>query len=425
MPQPEENNANFHPAIAFYVSPDSAAEPPYYFPQSPTAERRVPSAECRAWCLTTLQRLVQINSINPKLAPGAPGEREIADYTALRLQEIGLEVERHEPEPGRISITGRLRGTGGGKSLMLNGHYDTVEVDAMAEPFSGAVRDGKLYGRGSYDMKGSVAAGMTAAKMLKDGGAPLRGDVIVAAVADEEYGSCGTADIARRIPVDGAIVTEPTALEICLAHKGYLWIAVETLGRAAHGSKFDQGIDANIRMGRFLSRLDRLEQELRRRPPHRLVGPPSLHAATVHGGTGLSTYSAGCRLEIERRTIPGETEAGAMAEIAALVAELTTEDPSFKATLDCFFARDPFEVAPDAPVVRSLADAAATVLGHPPKMVGDTPWMDSALLSAAGVETVVFGPTGAGAHAAVEWVDLESVFQTADVLAATARHYCQ
>ena len=174
-----------------------------------------------------------------------------------------------------------------------------------------------------------------------------------------------------------------------------------------------------------MGRLDRLEQELRRRPAHRLVGPPSLHAATLHGGTGLSTYAATCRLEIERRTIPGETEASAMAEIKALVSELETEDPSFKATTDCFFARDPFEVAPDAAVVRSLADAATRVLGRTPRMLGDTPWMDSALLAAAGVETVVFGPAGAGAHAAVEWVDVESVFQTADVLAATARHYCQ
>ncbi len=385
----------------------------------------MPSAECRAWCVATLQRLVQINSINPKLVPGAPGEREVADYTAGRLAELGLEVERYEPEPGRVSVTGRLRGSGGGKSLMLNGHFDTVEVDGMAEPFSGAVRDGRLYGRGSFDMKGSVAACMAAVKMLKDSGALLRGDVIVAAVADEEYGSCGTADLTRRITVDGAIVTEPTALEICVAHKGYLWIAVETQGRAAHGSKVDQGVDANMRMGRFLGRLDRLEQELRRRPAHRLVGPPSLHAATVEGGTGLSTYAASCRLEIERRTIPGETEAGALAEIEGLVSELMAEDPQFRATVKCFFARDPFEVSPDASVVQSLAAAATAVLGRKPKTFGDTPWMDSALLAAAGVETVVFGPAGAGAHAAVEWVDLESVFQTADVLAATARHYCR
>lgn len=378
----------------------------------------------RRWCLDTLQGLVRINSINPKLRPGAPGEREIADYTAERLASAGLEVEFHEPEPGRISVTGRLRGTGGGKSLMLNGHYDTVEVDAMAEPFSAAVRDGRLYGRGSYDMKGSVAACMAAAKALKDAGLQLRGDLVVAAVADEEYGSCGTADLARRIKVDGAIVTEPTALQICLAHKGYLWVAVETRGRAAHGSKVEQGIDANMRMGRFLARLDGLERELRARPRHPLVGPPSLHAATLAGGSGLSTYADHCRLEIERRTIPGETEASAMAELERLLAAIRAEDPTFDASMECFFAREPFEVAPSAGIVTTLATAATTVLGSRPALVGDTPWMDSALLAAAGVETVVFGPTGAGAHAAEEWVDVESVYRCGDVLAATAAAYC-
>ncbi len=379
----------------------------------------------RGWCLETLQGLVRINSINPKLRAGAPGEREIAGYTADRMTEVGLEVEFHEPEPGRVSVTGRLRGTGGGRSLMLNGHYDTVEVDAMAEPFSAAVRDGRLYGRGSFDMKGSVAACLAAAKALRDSGARLRGDVVVAAVADEEYGSCGTADLARRIRVDGAIVTEPTALQICLAHKGYLWVAVETRGRAAHGSKVDQGIDANMRMGRFLARLDGLERELRARPRHPLVGPPSLHAATLAGGSGLSTYADRCRLEIERRTIPGETEASAMAELTALLAAIRAEDLGFAATIDCCFAREPFEVAPTAGIVTTLAAAATEVLGAQPALVGDTPWMDSALLAAAGVETVVFGPAGAGAHAAEEWVDLDSVFRCGDVLAATAAAYCR
>ena len=378
----------------------------------------------RSWCLETLARLVQINSINPKLQSGAPGEREIADYTATRLAELGLEVERHEPELGRISITGRFKGSGGGKSLMLNGHYDTVEVEGMPEPFSGAIRGGKLYGRGSFDMKGSVAACMAAVKALKESGVRLRGDVVVAAVADEEYGSCGTADLAARIKVDGAIVTEPTGLEICLAHKGYLWIEVETIGRAAHGSKFDQGVDANMRMGRFLGALDRLERDLRARTPHALVGPPSLHAAMIAGGTGLSTYAASCKLQIERRTVPGETAAGALAEIERLVAGLVAEDSGFAARVHCFFAREPFEVSPGTGIVQSLAGAATVVLGTTPRMMGDTPWMDSALLAAAGVETVVFGPIGSGAHAMVEWVDVDSVVRCAEILARTAVAYC-
>ncbi|MFN0178609.1 MAG: ArgE/DapE family deacylase [Gemmatimonadales bacterium] len=384
----------------------------------------MPLAIDRSWCLDTLAALVRINSINSTLRPGAPGERDVGRYTAARLGELGLEVESHEPEPGRVSVTGRLRGVGGGRSLMLNGHYDTVDVDAMAEPFSGAVREGKLYGRGAYDMKGSVAACLAAVKAIRDGGIRLRGDVVVAAVADEEYGSIGTADLAKKIQVDGAVVTEPTALEICLAHKGYLWIEVETRGRAAHGSRFNEGIDANMRMGRFLAELDHLEQELRARPAHPLVGPPSLHAATLAGGTGLSTYADRCVLAIERRTIPGETEASVMAEITGILDRLRARDPSFIGEARAFFVRDPFEVAPSAGIVTSLADAATTTLGHRPRMVGDTPWMDSALLAAAGIETVVFGPSGAGAHAAVEWVDVESVHQTAAVLAETAVRYC-
>lgn len=377
----------------------------------------------RGYCLKALQDLVRTNSINPTLIPGAPGEREIAEVVVRSLVPFGLEIERHEPMPGRVSITARLKGTGGGKSLMLNGHYDTVDVEGMAEPFSGEVRDGKLYGRGAFDMKGSVAACMAALAALSKG-PRLRGDVILAAVADEEYGSLGTADLAERIPVDGAIVTEPTALQICLAHKGYLWIEVETAGRAAHGSKFESGIDANIRMGRFLAGLDRLEQELRARPPHRLVGPPSLHAALLKGGTGVSTYAASATLHIERRTIPGETDAQVMEELTAIAKQLHADDPSFVATVRPYFSRPPFEVAPSAGIVQALDRAATKVLGAHPAQVGDTPWMDSALLAERGVETVVFGPRGAGAHAAVEWVDVESVYQCAEILEETARGYC-
>jgi acetylornithine deacetylase len=378
----------------------------------------------REFCLSVLQQLVRIDSVNPSLVPGARGEAVIGDYVAGVLSDIGLEAQRHEPVPGRVSVTGRLAGRGGGRSLMLNGHYDTVGVDGMQDPFSAAVRDGRLYGRGAFDMKGAVAACITAAKALAEQGTPLAGDVLVAAVADEEYGSVGTADLAARLRVDGAIVTEPTGLRVCLAHKGYQWIRVETEGRAAHGSRVDLGIDANLRMGRVLAGLERLEQQLRRRTPHPLVGPPSLHAALLQGGSGLSTYAAGCTLQIERRTIPGETEASVMAEIAGILDPLRREDPELRVSAQAFFVREPFEISPDAPVVAALEAAATATLGAAPERYGDTPWMDAALLAAAGTETVVFGPTGAGAHADEEWVDLESVYRTAEVLVEAARRYC-
>jgi acetylornithine deacetylase len=378
----------------------------------------------RDFLIRACRDLVQINSVNPALVPDAPGERAIAEHTARRFEELGLEVAGHEPEPGRISVTGRLPGSGGGRSLMLNAHYDTVGIEGMTDPFSGLVSDGRLYGRGAYDMKGSLAAMMAAVEALRRTGVRLRGDLVLAAVADEEYGSLGTADLVTRIRTDAAIVTEPTSCAVCLAHKGYEWIEVRTEGRAAHGSRFHEGIDANIRMGRVLAGLDLLEQELQARPPHPLVGPPSLHAALLSGGTGLSTYAASCTLEVERRTVPGETSVQALSEIQAILDRLTAADPSFRASARTFFSRDPFEVDRDAAVVQSLAGALQLVAPGPPAFVGDTPWMDSALLAGAGIETVVFGPGGGGAHADVEWVEIDSMVRCAAVLAETALAYC-
>ena len=258
----------------------------------------------------TLRTLVRINSINPSLEPGGPGEAEIAAFVAARLEALGLAVAVHEPVAGRPSVVGRLAGRGGGRSLMLNAHTDTVGVSGMAAPFSAEIRDGRLHGRGAYDMKGSLAACIGAVEALVRSGVRLQGDVLVAAVADEEHASLGTYDIARRYPVDGAIVTEPTALDLCVAHKGFAWIEVVTRGRAAHGSRPELGVDANVRMGRVLAGIERLASELETREPHALLGHGSVHAATLAGGSGLSTYAAECHLGIERRTLPGDTAAG-------------------------------------------------------------------------------------------------------------------
>jgi acetylornithine deacetylase len=360
---------------------------------------------------------VRIDSVNPQLVAGAKGEAEIASYVAIACGELDLTVQRLEPEPGRATIAARLPGSGRGRSLMLNAHFDTVGVEGMAEPFSAAVRDNKVFGRGACDMKGSLAAMLAAIATLRDAGLRPGGDVVLAAVADEEYGSLGTTNLLRHVRTDGAIVTEPTALDVCLAHKGYMWIEVETTGRAAHGSKFELGVDANMLMGRFLSRLDKLEQQLRARIPHPLVGPPSLHAALLQGGTGLSTYAAKCRLQIERRTVPGETEAQVMREIDAVLTEGARAGP--------WFVREPFEVRPAARVVQSVAKAACQVRGRTPEFIGDTPWMDSALLAGAGIETVIIGPAGAGAHAAEEWVDVDSCVQLAEILALAILDYCK
>lgn len=377
----------------------------------------------RDYLIKTLAELIRINSINPSLVKNGAGEAEIAEYIANALRSINLDVDTYEPERGRVSVVGVLKGESGGRSLMLNAHVDTVGIEDMSEPFSASVRDGKMYGRGAYDMKGSLAACMAAAKALVDAGVTLGGNLLVTAVADEEYASLGTCEIIKHYQVDGAIVTEPTELNICLAHKGFIWLEVEVTGRAAHGSRFDLGIDANMRMGRFLPELEKLERKLRSCEGHPLVGPPSLHAAMLQGGTGLSTYASNCKLQIERRTIPGETEAQVVEELQEIIDLLSEADSTFKATLKAYFVREPFEVSQNAAIVQSLSKAAFEVMGRQPKFIGETPWMDSALLSSAGVETVVMGPVGAGAHAHEEWVDLNSVEQLARILTKTAIEY--
>jgi len=371
-----------------------------------------------------LADLVRIDSTNPELVPDGAGEAEAAAYVADAMRALGLEVEVWAPEPGRPNVVGVWPGTGEGRSLMLNAHTDTVGVEGMEAPFTPRIEDGRMYGRGTQDMKGSLAAQLAAVGALQSAGIELAGDVIVAAVIDEEHKSRGTEAVVERYDADGAVVTEPTDLELALAHKGFAWIDVETWGRAAHGSRPDEGIDANVHMGRVLARLDRLEQELRAQDGHRLVGAPSLHAAQIEGGTASSVYAAHCRLRVERRIIPGESGAQARDEIQALLDALDAEDDAFDARCELAFSRRPFEVAADAMIATTVRSSAETVLGQAPPDVGQTFWTDAALLAEAGTETVVLGPVGDGLHTTEEWVDLDSVVDLAEILARTAQRYC-
>lgn len=378
----------------------------------------------RAYLEHTLAALVRINSVNPKFSNGLTDESAIAAHLEGVLHALGMEVTLHDAAPRRTSVVGRLRGSGGGRSLMLYGHIDTVGIEGMKAPLSGRVRNGRMHGRGTYDMKGGVAACLAAAKAIVDSGSALAGDLVFVGAADEEVASVGMSAVLKHVRTDAAIVTESTELQLCLAHKGFCWMEVEVEGRAAHGSRFEEGIDANMAMGRFLGRLDVLERALRTRTPHVLVGPPSLHAAVILGGTGTSTYAAHCRLEIERRTIPGETEASALAEIQAILDALAADDANFRARVRPLLSRGSFEARRDSGIVDAVHAAATSVLGAPPAIIGEPYWMDAALLADAGIETVVMGPTGAGAHAAKEWVDLASVESVAAILARTAVRYC-
>jgi acetylornithine deacetylase len=377
--------------------------------------------------LTKLTReMIHINSVNPSLTPDGKGEAELGAYVAEKLKELGLEVTVSEVAPGRVNTVGVLKGSGGGKSLLLNAHLDTVGVESMTiDPFGGELKDGRMYGRGSQDMKGSLAAMITAAKAIVEAGIRLHGDLLITAVADEEHSSIGMEALVKAFKADAAIVTEPTDMHICRAHRGFIWFEVETFGRAAHGSRYTEGIDANMRMGRFLAKLEKLEQELLQRTPHELAGPPSLHAALIQGGTEISKYAERCKLTIERRIIPGETVEGTRAELQEIIDRLLEQDSTFKATVKATFWREPFEVREDAEIVQIMDKVLDARLGHHPKHTGQTFWTDAALIADAGAETVLLGPVGYGLHSAEEWVEMKSVVDLAYVLAETAIEYCK
>ena len=351
--------------------------------------------------------LVAIESVNPDLVATGSGESKIAAFVAGWLAAEGLAVQVVEPVPGRSSVIGVLAGAGGGASLMLNAHMDTVGAGGMKEPFEPVVRDGRIYGRGAYDMKGSLAAIMVAAREAKK--LKLQGDVIVAAVADEEVASVGTAAVLKRIEADAAIVTEPTEMRLCLAHKGFAWLEVETRGVAAHGSRPDLGVDAVAHMGRILTGVLELDARLRAGRGHLLLGTGTVHASLVEGGQELSTYPARCVVKLERRTLPGSDGAGALREIEELIAAARTEDPALEASARLLLERPPSQLGADSFVTEAVEKAATEVLGREPDVIGVAYWMDMALSNAIGIPTVAFGPSGEGAHADVEWVDLESL----------------
>ena len=376
---------------------------------------------------TVLADLVRIDSTNPALGADGhgAGEEEIAAHVANVMRDIGLEVDHWEAAPGRPNVVGVLRGHGDGRSLVWNAHTDTVGVDGMEAPFEPTRKHGRLYGRGAQDMKSGLAAQLIAAQILNESGTSLAGDVLVAAVADEEHKSIGTEALVERYEPDGAIVTEPTDLQLVRAHKGFVWIDIRTHGRAAHGSRPDEGIDANMHMGRVLARLEKHSRSLSSRKHHALVGTPSLHAGRLRGGSAPSVYAAECRLRMERRTVPGESAEDALNEVQAILDGLSEADDAFEAEAEIAFAREPLETPADASIATTVRKSLSSVLDEePPPDTGASFWTDAALLANAGTETVVLGPKGAGLHTTEEWVNLASVAQLAEVLVHSARRYC-
>jgi acetylornithine deacetylase len=368
-----------------------------------------------------LSSLVATDSVNPSLVAGGAGEHEIATVIEAWADDAGLVTERLEETPGRPSVLVRARGAGGGRTLLLCGHVDTVNVEGMAAPHAPRIDGDRLYGRGAYDMKAGVAAALMAAREASR--LELAGDVVVAAVADEEHASLGVQEALRHVTADAAVVTEPTELELAVAHKGFVWSEVEVTGRSAHGSRPHLGIDAILKMGAVLNELEQLDRALTDRT-HPLLGRASVHASLIEGGVELSSYPAHCRLGLERRTLPGETGRQIEAEIESLLERCGGADPAFEASHRTLLVREPFEIEQDQELVALVAEAAVEVLPGPPKIGGASYWADAAFIAAAGIPTVLFGPGGEGAHAVEEWVSLSDTEAVARTLVSLAARFC-
>jgi len=362
------------------------------------------------------QSLVAIDSRNPDLVPGGPGESACAHFLADVLSQWGFAVSLQEIAPNRSNLLARI-GPTGHTPLILNGHLDVVGTDNMVhEPFVPEIRDGRMYGRGSTDMKSGIACMCVAAARAATRGA-LASEIIIAAVCDEEFGSLGT----RTLLADGlrgtaAIITEPTRLAVCPGHRGFAWLRVDVFGHAAHGSRFDLGVDAIRHAGLLLAELDTMETTVLPSREHALIGRPSLHASTISGGTGWSTYPDHCTLRIERRTVPGETGESVKAEFEALCATLQRARATFRAEVTLELYQPASDLATDAPLTLAVV-AALQKETLPAPVEGLSCWTDAALFNAAGIPALCFGPGDiALAHSAEEWVTLDDIHHAAAVL---------
>lgn len=352
--------------------------------------------------LALLCDLIAIDSVNPGLVPGAAGERAISEALAIELRRIGADVELTEIAPGRWNVVGVLHGKPKGRVLMLCGHSDTVGVEGMDAPFTPVMKGDHIHGRGAQDMKGGIAAILGAARAIANDGLS-RGSLVLAFVADEEYMSIGAEAVAKQWTADAAIICEPSDLGIAVGHKGFSWVEVTTHGRAAHGSRYDEGKDAIVAIAPILEGLRALERRFIAAPQHPLLGRPSVHASLISGGRELSTYPDRCTLQIERRTIDGEADDVALRELQAIAGD--------GADVRLMFTRAPYLTPGDCELPslleRAIGRASRSAMTY---------WTDAAILGHAGIPTVIFGPGGAGLHGIDEYVRASEVLACQDAL---------
>lgn len=378
----------------------------------------------RDFTLQTLQQLIRIDSRNPGLEAGAPGEWELARHLHAQLVSLGWSPHVHDLGNRRANVVARREGSGQGPSLMLNVHMDTVGIQGMKDPFSAEFRDGRLWGRGAQDTKGGMAALLGMARALSENAVQLQGDLVLAYVADEEHGNIGTTALLEHVSTDAAIVIEPSDLDVCVAHRGFAVFRLRTHGRAAHGGSSDIGIDANMHMAHVLVELDRLRHQWKKAHQHVLLGTADLHIPLISGGRQLFIYAEECSVELECRTVPGQSAQQVEHELQSIFDDLGERSAGFRGDIEQLMWRAPYAIDPEEKIVRTVLAAATAVRDQPAATIAHGWWEDSGLLGEAGIKTVVLGPHGGGLHTNEEWVDAESVIDLANILYAASCTYC-
>jgi acetylornithine deacetylase len=367
--------------------------------------------------------LVRIESVTPWLIPGGAGETGVAHFLADWLSDLPVDVVIDEIEPGRTNLLATLHGTGGGPTLCLNAHADTVGFEGWPDAaLTPRIEGDRLYGLGAADDKGCCAAAVLAMRELA--GTPLRGDLVVACVADEEGVSIGTEHLVEGLQADAAIVLEPDALpRLVVEHQGFGWIDVVVHGRAAHGSAPEEGLDAIVGMAEIVSRMHRHDLDTFAAYPDRLNGRTVFHTGTVQGGTDYATYPSLCTLGIEVGTQPGERLADRVREIESMIQEVSSELPGLEAEVIVRLEREPFVARGHESLMACLNRAAEETLGTPLTPTGLNAWTDAALMQQAGIPTLLLGPLGGNFHAPDEWLSVSETVSLVDLIVATSREY--
>jgi len=362
-----------------------------------------------------LQDLIALPSVNPAFFsdPNLHGEHRVAEFLASAARRHGLEVESQPVVPGRSNLLVRLTPRGPVRHrVLLAPHLDTVGDPAYALQLKPVVRDGRVYGRGACDTKGSVCAYFQSLlNVTAAGPRPAHTEILFVGLIDEENMQLGSRHFASHGPKsDFAIVGEPTGLEIVTAHKGDVWLRLRTIGRPAHGATPHRGRNAVTAMSRIVLALEtEYASELAARPAHPRLGRPTINVGRIDGGRQPNIVPAECIIDIDRRTLPGETEAGVRREIRALL-----QRQGLKASFDTLRTSpcEPLETNPDLPLVQALTRAAGRRITR-----GVHYFTDAAPLAAGGIPSVVFGPGDiAQAHTEREWLAIYQLEKSIHIL---------